>query len=378
MNSEPLTMIDSNLRKAAVLLRSLDSDTATMMLGQLSAEEAAAVRSAMRSLGPMDSDEQANVLAELDRGRTPATRTEFGDVELSLSSSFHESSAPESPASRSIDRTKRFEFLENASTEALVAYLAREHSQTIAVVLSHLAPSRAALVLAALPQKIQAEVIDRLSRIGELDAISVTALERELAAWTTNRDVTRAGARQRDNLAAILAAADPKSRACLLSNMKYQDQPTARVEKPTKAKGAPDRTKSVVHAYRVQTSAKRNAITSELLRDTSPSTHNAGAVGSVPLVLFDDLIDFDSRALAAVLREADSNILALALAGSREELVDRICEQMPKRTAREFRRQLRRLGPTRLSDVAEAQRTVARIAARQLAHRKQSFVPTLS
>jgi flagellar motor switch protein FliG len=82
---------------------------------------------------------------------------------------------------------------------------------------------------------------------------------------------------------------------------------------------------------------------------------------------FDDLIRLDPRTLASVLRQVDANVMALALAGSRDELVDRICEQMPKRTARAFRRELRRLGPTRISDVAAAQRAVAHIAAQQLA-----------
>jgi flagellar motor switch protein FliG len=77
--------------------------------------------------------------------------------------------------------------------------------------------------------------------------------------------------------------------------------------------------------------------------------------------------------LSAVLRQVDADVLALALAGSHEELVDRICDQMPKRTAREFRRQLRRLGPTRLSDVEAAQRAVAQVAARQLAERRQAL-----
>ena len=62
--------------------------------------------------------------------------------------------------------------------------------------------------------------------------------------------------------------------------------------------------------------------------------------------------------------------LVLALAGSHDELVDRICEPMPRRTAKAFRRQLSRLGPTRLSDVEAAQRLVAAAAARRIAEQK--------
>ncbi|HVT29159.1 MAG TPA: hypothetical protein VHE81_14180, partial [Lacipirellulaceae bacterium] len=65
-----MATIDANLRKAAVFLRSLDTDTAAMMLGQLSADEAAAIRRAMRALGPVDAEEQADVVAELCRARS--------------------------------------------------------------------------------------------------------------------------------------------------------------------------------------------------------------------------------------------------------------------------------------------------------------------
>src|SRR3954468_15647073 len=98
MTTENSTTIDPNLRKAAVLLRSLDAETAAMMLGQLSAEEAAALRGAMRVLGSLGSEEQAEVLAELGRGRTGSalaakTSTAAGDVELSLSGAFDKASA---------------------------------------------------------------------------------------------------------------------------------------------------------------------------------------------------------------------------------------------------------------------------------------------
>src|SRR4051812_26388971 len=106
MNSESLPRIDPHLRKAAVVLRSLDADTAAMMLGQLSMDEAAAVRAAMRSLGPVDSDEQAKVLAELGGGRTTTETMGIGDVELSLSSSFRGSSLADSTPI--IGRPRRF------------------------------------------------------------------------------------------------------------------------------------------------------------------------------------------------------------------------------------------------------------------------------
>src|SRR3954466_13767579 len=213
--------VDPNLRKAAVLLRSLDADTAAVMLGQLSAKEAATIRAAMRAVGQVAADEQADVVAELRETR-PAKQKAFsgGDVELTLSSSLTDESDCYHKATASlagaVTTSKRFEFLASSPIQALVPYLAREHAQTIAVVLSHLAPERAAAILAALPQKVQADAIERLSTLGETDADSISVLERELEAWAEKRDVRRIGARGRDGLAAILAAAEPKDRNRIL------------------------------------------------------------------------------------------------------------------------------------------------------------------
>jgi flagellar motor switch protein FliG len=359
-----MTNMDPNLRKAAVLLRSMDSDTAAVMLAHLSPDEASALRRAMRTLGAVEPDEQDELLNELRRQRprnNTSANNSANDVELALTSSFDRDTYSEPVENRSTTkRSTRFEFLESAPTSALVPYLAREHAQTIAVVLSHLAPQRAAAVLGALPPKVQADAIERLSSIGETDPDSVSVVERELEAWVKKRESTRgASGGRRDTMSFILAAADAKSRNKILSclqnqNIELADQflPKHRAQKPLPPKKEPARGADIPFCQ----SPPRP------MRTSPPRLQPP-----LPHIAFDDLIHLDSRALAAVLREADANVLALALAGSGEEMVDRICEQMPKRTARLFRRELRRLGPTRLSDVEAAQRAVAQIAARQLA-----------
>jgi flagellar motor switch protein FliG len=365
--------VDPNLRKAAVLLRSLDVDTAAVMLGRLSAEEAATIRAAMRAVGPVATGEQADVVAEL-RGARPANALSGADdVELSLSSFYSDESYDERTAISKMASGgaigARFEFLETAPTHALVRHLAREHAQTIAVVLSHLPPERAATVLAALPQKVQAETVERLSTLGETDPECVSALRRELETWAAERDVVRTGhGRRRDTMAAILAAADAKSRAQILSNMKDHKAAVAEQFAPRHS----ERLSANAIAAKPQAINPRMRSVDEKARPLT-TTPSPPAEVRLPRVDFDDLVELDSRTLSAVLRQVNANVLALALAGSRDELVERICEQMPKRTAREFRRELRRLGPTRLSDVEGAQRAVAQIAARHLAEGRQTL-----
>jgi flagellar motor switch protein FliG len=73
----------------------------------------------------------------------------------------------------------------------------------------------------------------------------------------------------------------------------------------------------------------------------------------------------------------DLNVLVLALAGSKEELIRRICSHLPKRLTRTLRRELRRLGPTRLSDVEAAQRAIAQLAAHHVAAQTTTALATV-
>jgi flagellar motor switch protein FliG len=294
--------------------------------------------------------------------------SDAGDVELTLSSSFTseprgERVARSTEGDAGVANSKRFEFLESAPIHALVPHLAREHAQTIAVVLSHLAPQRAAAILAALPHKVQSETVERLTTLGDTDPECVTVVVRELEAWVAQRDGSRTNnGHRRDTMAAILSAADAKSRGQILSNMRDHKAALANQFSPRQ----PERTTSKVPVAQPHAKKSVPRMTEHTVRKL-PTAPAASEEPQFPRIAFDDLAELDSRTLSAVMRQVDANVLALALAGSREDLVDRICDQMPKRTAREFRRELRRLGPTRLSDVEAAQRAVAHVAAKQLA-----------
>jgi flagellar motor switch protein FliG len=373
-----MTSTPTNLRKAALLIRSLDADSAATLLAQLSAEEAARVREAIRGLGPLDPEEQAELVAELRQGRRVSSQANDNGVELSLSkpadSTLDDARIERAP---SIAAGKRFEFLEQAPTAVLVAHLSREHAQTVAVVLSQLAPAHAAEVLAALPEKLQSDTVQRLSVLGETDSESIRVLEGELAQWAAKRTAGRDGREHRASaMSAILAAADAKTRSALSTRLGTHILPSADRQRPQASRQsfAPaiaDR----VELRRASTlkTAVRNGVSS------APSPQPpAASVPPLRQIDFDHLIHLDDQTLATVIREVDPNALALALAGSGDELVDRICAQMPKPIAKSFRKELRRMGPTRLSDVEAAQRLVTNQVALQLARRRPRYTGATS
>jgi flagellar motor switch protein FliG len=383
--------MDSNLRKAAVFIRSLDSDTAAVMLGQLSSEEAATIRAAIREIGALDPEEQADVAAEFQRTR-PATPTHSHfavELELSSSAQFADDGVDDEPPTW-VSPSKRFEFLSSASNDVLVRFLAREHAQTIAVVLSHLAPERAAAVLAALPGRLQADTIERLSVLGEADSASVVALEQELAAWMATCSNDRGTiAKRRETVANILAATDAKTRRGIIANLRgrngrlaEQIAPSERAEPEPISRPAGARHFASKQAFDMNASiqravspVKQTARPAKQPMLPAPNVSAAPVItDDVPRIEFDNLRYLDTHALAALLRDVDANVLAIALAGSGDELVDKICGQMPKRIARTFRRELRRLGPMRLSDIEGAQRIVAEAASRHVARRRSVSV----
>jgi flagellar motor switch protein FliG len=394
-----MTRLNSNLRKAAIFIRSLDAETAAKMLAELSPDEAAALRDAVRAVGPIDPEEQADVIAEFRSARPVAAELAGAGVELALTSAADPTeSAPFAAAELVPQSSRPFEFLEKAPIDALIPYLAREHVQTIALVLSHLAPPRAAAVIAALPDKLQAETLERLAAIGETDPDSVVVVERELATWLARRATCRPGdVRRNDTVAAILASTDALTRSQIVANLRMQKSELANqlgpVE-PPRPRSMERKSRSTEFSHQAAACAKRLASgipahtiprpvpvrdrewDREKTLSTPPHVAPAPPVPRRPAAVapprsaaasiasFDDLIHMDARTLAAVLREINVEVLVLALAGSHEKLMHRVCDQVPKRVARTLRRQLRQLGPTRLSDIEEAQRAVSLVAAK--------------
>jgi flagellar motor switch protein FliG len=355
MNSAP-----TNLRKAAILIRSLDANTSAKLLSQLSPAEAKSLRLAIQSLGPIEADERADVAAEFRRVVPIAAEDPRVGVEIDFSNNESTGAETATPATRAA--AKPFEFLEHARIESLVPYLAREQSQTIAVVLSYLPPDRAALVLAALPARLQAETIERLSVQGDTDRASLHVLERELAAWLSRQQSTRTRpARRTDAVAAILAAADQRTRGDILTNLAKHNRQLAEEVSP----------RAAVEEKSVPTAA------SPPVQADPPTIAAPVSPAPRPRIKFDDLARLDQPALAAVLRTVESEVLVLALAGANEELVDRIATQMPRPVAKTFRQRLRRLGPTRLRDVAAAQQDVAEVATKIIQARRRRTIATV-
>ena len=82
------------------------------------------------------------------------------------------------------------------------------------------------------------------------------------------------------------------------------------------------------------------------------------------LFVFDYLIKSDERALQAVLREIDTEVLVLALKGADPALREKLLGCISQRAAANVREEMEAKGPVRLSQVQTAQKEIISVARR--------------
>jgi len=309
-----------NVRKAAILLASLDAEHAEELLRQMSPAQAYVVRQAISELGVMHPEEQGGVIEEFFRVGPLLPEVDHAGLELSslsLGGSSQEEAAAPAPRTGGAAR-----FLHEAPTDKLVSFLEREHPQTIAVVISQLAADRAAEILAHLAGPLQIDVARRLVHLEQTDPEVIREVEQGLEAWLAAQ--VSGGPRPAAGVAAlasILEAAPPQARHQILANLARYDRKLAQRVEPPKA----------------------------------------------PALSFVDLECMDSPSLAIVLHHADRDLLALALQGAGPLFAERAIELLGEGGTM-VRKAMARLASPPMSDIEQAQRQLAELA-RQLEER---------
>ena len=360
------------LRKAAILISSLDARSADALLDQMGEAQARRVRDAVLELGDIPPHEQEAVIAEFLGNDSPVATTTIDDgIELAGSLATLPPSAAQQPATiltAAEPPPKPFSFLHEAACDTIARHLQREHPQTIAVVLAHLPPAKAASLVAHFSAELQAEVLERVATIEEMDSEVVREVERGLEVVLA-KDLQRARRRGSGvaTLEAILNAAG-EAREQLVQNVARRDQQLAEQVAP-----------AVVHkaaAPQMPTMPRRRLETPESPAERLVKSTRQEAPLAPPAIEFAQLAQLDDRAWARLLRAADVQVSLLALAGATPELVDRLLSQLPPGDARALQRKMEQLGAVRLRDIERAQEHLARIAT-QLAARGEIRLPRL-
>lgn len=323
------------IRKAAVLVSSLDRRTADAVLDQMDAKEAQLVREAMVRLETIDPKEQQRVIEEF-LGTGPSRKpTEDAGVELDpgLARRLQMPATPprpsrSAPAQRAADGdTKPFRFLQQAECDNLVRLLFHERPQTIALVLSHLPPRQAGDVLVRLPADTQAEVCRRLIDLEETDPIILEEVEQALQARLV--EPVNMERRRVAGLSAVTGILE----------------------------------------------ASTDDVGMQILDNLSSHDHGLAAQLSPEQISFDDLLRCDGPTLATIIEALDPDITVLALIGAPPDFADRALRYVSEPRAGFLRRELSQLSPTRLRDMQDAREHFAQTAKRLAATGRISLPP---
>jgi flagellar motor switch protein FliG len=206
-----------------------------------------------------------------------------------------------------------FEVLEKMDSKVLADFTKGEHPQTIALILAHLEPSKAGEVISGLPEALQADVILRLAQLETVPSSAVKTVAEAL-----EDQVQSVGTAER-RIGGIKTVAD------ILNQ-------TGR-------------------------SLERNILSR--IEETDPELSDRI---KQDMFTFEDLTKVDDRGIQEILKEITSQELAMALKAASDEIKDKIFRNMSERAAEMLREDIEALGPTRLSDVENAQQAITRAA----------------
>jgi len=305
-------------QKAAILLISLGPEISAQVFKHLREDEIEQLTLEIANVRKVDSEEKDRILSEFHQIAVAQEVISQGGI--TYAREILQKALGETKALDIINRltanlqVRPFDFARKADPSQILNFIQNEHSQTIALVLSYLDPTQAAMILSALPQERQADVAKRIALMDstspEVIAQVEQVLEQKLSA-TVTQDYTQAGGIEA--IVAVLNGVDRGTERTILDSLEIQDPELAEEIK------------------------KR-------------------------MFVFEDIATLDNRSIQRVIRDVDNTDLQLALKVASEEVRETIFRNMSKRMADTFKEEMEFMGPVRLRDVEEAQsRIVATI-----------------
>ncbi len=210
-------------------------------------------------------------------------------------------------------QVKPFEFVRKTDATQLLNFIQDEHPQTIALILSYLSASQAALIISALPPDRQSDVVRRIATMDRTSPDVIKEVEKVLEsklASLINQDYTIIGGV--DAVVEILNTVDRGTEKHVME--------TLEIEEP------------------------------ELADEIRKK-----------MFVFEDILLLDDRSIQRVLRDVDNNDLEVALKSTNEQVQTAIFNNLSKRLAVMIKEDMDFMGPVRMKDVEEAQQKIVNI-----------------
>ncbi|HEX5227933.1 MAG TPA: flagellar motor switch protein FliG [Bryobacteraceae bacterium] len=307
-------------QKAAILLVALGDKIGGEVMKQLNDEEAKAIGKAIARLEQVTPQQTEAVLEEFCQlAGGNGVRGGFDYAKRVLSNAFGPEGAKR--IAEHLPRVgarfnKNFESLQKADPNQLGRFIEGEHPQTIALILSHLSPSQAALLLATLPMPLRSDVT---MRIAQLDRVSP------------------------DVVARISIVISEKLKTLGEVKMELHGGPRSVAEILNRLEGA---------------------MSDEILAGMEDEQPLVDAIRHY-MFTFDDLLLIDNMAMKEVVGKIDRKLLVLALKGTSDQMKNQFLQCMSSRGAEMLKEDMEAAGPVRIRDVEGAQQQILAVV-RQL------------
>ncbi len=316
-NSQPEI---TGLQKAAILLIALGPERSALIFQHLKEEEIEDLTLEIantRSVTPQVKEDVINEFYEVCLAQQYIAEGGIGYAKELLEKALGNEKALDVIGKLTASlQVKPFEFIRKTEASQLLNFIQDEHPQTIALILSYLAPSQAALIISALPPDRQSDVAKRIAMMDRTSPDVIKEVEKILETKLSslvNQDYTIIGGV--DAVVDILNTVDRSTEKHIMETLEI-DEPELADEIRKK------------------------------------------------MFVFEDILLLDDRAIQRVLRDVEQSDLSVALKGANEEVQNAIFNNLSKRLAVMIKEDMEFMGPVRMKDVEEAQQKIVNVIRR--------------
>ncbi|MBP87838.1 MAG: flagellar motor switch protein FliG [Planctomycetaceae bacterium] len=301
-----------NLRNAAIVLMSLPSQEASQVMSKLDEKQVETISIEIAKLGRFTShDQEEAILAFAD-----ANPQALGGIDAAralLESALGPDAAGTLAHVQQSIESLPFGFLKQVDPQNLLTFINDEHPQTIALILSHLAPPYGAQVIAGLASEKQLAVVSRIANMGQTSPEIIEQVESALEARLSSlvsQSFEHAGGIP--TVAELLNVCDRTTERTLLENL-AQDDP-------------------------------------ELVEEIRRL-----------MFVFEDIAKLGDKDMQSVLKNVETGQWAMALKGASDDLKQKVLGNMSQRAGQMLEEEMEYLGQVRLSEVEALQQQIVDI-----------------
>ncbi|HCK40501.1 MAG: flagellar motor switch protein FliG [Planctomycetaceae bacterium] len=309
----------SDIHKAAVLLTALPEEEAASVMALLDTKQVEQVSISIARLRSTTADEQEQVILEFAESNPGMAGTDAGGldrakalVQRALGKNANDTI---DSICQSIEEVP-FSFLRHIDSQNILTYIADEHPQTIALILSHLPAASGAEILGGLSSDRQLQVVQRISSMGQTSPEVIKqveqGLERRMSSVMSQSFENTGGV---GAVAEMLNVSDRTTERTLLENLSQEDP----------------------------------GLVEEIRR---------------LMFIFEDIGKFNDKEIQTLLKNVESSQWSLALKGASPDLKEKIFGNMSQRAGEMLKEEMEFSGAVKLSVVEGKQQEIVDIVRR--------------